>query len=390
MEFPYKKNGYIYLDNASTSQKPNSVIEAINEYNKYMNANAGRASYDLSYNSTKIMENCRDKIKKIYNADSYDVVFTKNATESINLLAYTYGFNLEENDEIIIATNNHHSNIVIWQYLRDLKRIKLKYIKIDDKGAIDLEHLKEEINDKTKLITISHIVNTTGVENNILKIKEIVKDKNIKILLDISQTVAHRIIDFKEIDADFYVFSAHKMFGPQGLGLLVGKKEILNSLPPFLYGGDMIEYVNYEKSTFKESPYKFEGGTQNISSIYGFLKSLDFLQENIENIQKIEKELLNYTLEKLKKLDFIEIYNGQKEIPIIAFNVKNIHSHDIASILNEYKIAIRTGKHCTSLLMEELKINSCCRVSFSIYNSKEEIDKFINVLIEINKMFNAL
>lgn len=388
--FPFfKKTKNIYLDSAATTQKPKEVIESFIEYVEIMNSNSGRSSYDLAYNSSKIMEETRKDILKYFNLDfdEYDVIFTKSATESINLIGYTYGFNLKENDEIIVSTNNHHSNILIWQYLEKIKNIKVVYIDIDSEGKIDLEKLEESITEKTKFITISHIVNTTGVENDIYKILDIIKNKDIKINLDISQSVAHLKLNLSNIKCDFYEFSAHKMYGMQGLGILIGKKKILNEIPPFLYGGDMVDYVDYKESIFKESPYKFEGGTQNIAAIYSFKKTLEFLEKNFLEIFNKEKEVYKYLLDNIKNRKYITLYNLQDNIPILAFNVENVHPHDVSSILNFEKISIRTGKHCTELLLKQLGIHSCCRISISCYNTKEDIDKLLNSLDNTYKIF---
>lgn len=389
--FPFfKKTKNIYLDSAATTQKPKEVIESFIEYVEIMNSNSGRSSYDLAYNSSKIIEETRKDILKYFNldCDEYDVIFTKSATESINLIGYTYGFNLKENDEIIVSTNNHHSNILIWQYLEKIKNIKVVYIDIDSEGKIDLEKLEESITEKTKFITISHIVNTTGVENDIYKILDIIKNKDIKINLDISQSVVHLKLNLSNIKCDFYEFSAHKMYGMQGLGILIGKKKVLNEMPPFLYGGDMVDYVDYKESIFKESPYKFEGGTQNIAAIYSFKKTLEFLEKNFLEIFNKEKEVYKYLLDNIKNRKYITLYNLQDNIPILAFNVENVHPHDVSSILNFEKISIRTGKHCTELLLKQLGIHSCCRISISCYNTKEDIDKLLNSLDNTYKIFN--
>lgn len=389
--FPFfKKTKNIYLDSAATTQKPKEVIDSYIEYVEMMNSNSGRSSYDLAYNSSKIMEETRKDILRYFNLDlsEYDVIFTKNATESINLIGYTYGLTLNENDEIILSTNNHHSNILIWQYLEKFRNIKVIYIDIDDNGEIDLDKLKNSITEKTKLISISHIVNTTGVENNIEEILKIIKGRDIKVNLDISQSVAHLKLDLSLIECDFYEFSAHKMYGMQGLGILIGKKKILNEIPPFLYGGDMVDYVDYKESIFKESPYKFEGGTQNIAAIYSFKKTLEFLNNNFDEIKEKENEIYKYLLENIKKKSYIIVYNLQYKIPILAFNVENVHPHDVSSILNFEKISIRTGKHCTELLLKQLGIHSCCRISISCYNTKEDIDKLLECLDNVYKMFN--
>lgn len=387
-DFPFfKENKYIYLDNASTSQKPKCVLDKINEYNEQYNSNSGRGSYELSHKSTLIMDNCRNKIKEYFNIkEGYDVVFTKNATESINLVAYSSINNFKEDDEIILFASNHHANIVPWQFIKKIKNVKLVYSKLNEKGEIDLKDLKKRITKNTKLIALSHVVNTTGVENDVYKISEIAN--GIDLLVDISQSVIHKKLDLQKINATYYVFSAHKMFGPQGLGILIGKSKNLNELPPFIYGGDMIEYVDYNSSTFKESPYKFEGGTQNISSIYGFYYAIEYFDKHFDYITEQEKNLHRYALKELEKLNFVNIYNKQENIPIIAFNVNNVHSHDVSSILDYYKISIRTGQHCTALLMKELNISSCCRISIGAYNTKEEINSLILALKKVNEIFS--
>lgn len=390
MIFPQREENYVFLDSASTSYKPKIVIDKITEYNTRLNSNSGRGSYKLSYDSSQILKKTRELVKEVYDANDYDVVFTKSATESINLVVYTYFLNLNEGDEVVLGISNHHSNLLAFRYFEKIKKIKIKYIPINEKGELDVLKAKDLITSKTKLVSISHVVNTTGVENDAKKIFKLAKKVNALTLLDVSQTMAHKIFSFKDFNADFYVFSSHKMFGPQGLGFLVGKQEILNSLPPFLFGGDMVNYVEKDGDSYKESPEKFEAGTQNISSIYGFYYGLQFLKENILKIHKNEMKVFKYLIEKISNLDYISTYNMQDKYPILCFNFKNVHSHDVASILDSENVYIRTGHHCTKLLLDSLGIHNACRVSISAYNTKEDIDKFLQALDKVHNIFQNM
>ena len=340
------------------------------------------------------MSNARKTVKKFINAKyPEEVIFTKNTTESINLIAYSYGLEfINENDEIILGISNHHANIVPWQFVAKKKNARIKFVYLTENGQFDIEDFKNKLSDKTKLVAISAVVNVTGVIQPIKEIIEIArnKNKNIRILVDAAQSMLHFKHDVQKLDADFLVFSGHKLFTPMGIGVMYGKKDILDKMPPFLYGGDMIEFVTEEESTFAPLPNKFEGGTQNVEGAVTLEEAINFIEEiSYEKINEIENSLTEIALEKLKKLDFVETYftKDVERAGIIAFNVKNVHSHDVAFILDSYNVAVRSGHHCAQPLMKYLGVPSCCRASFSIYNNEEDIDKLIEGLLKVKEVF---
>ena len=381
-----------YLDTAATSQKPKVVLDKIREYYEKYNGNPGRGSHKLSVEAQSLLSNARECVRKFINAKrAEEVIFTKNTTESINLIAYTYGMNfINENDEIILGISNHHANIVPWQFVAKQKKAKLKYVYLKENGQFDLEDLKNKISDRTKIVAVSAVVNVTGVIQPIKEIIEIAHSKNALVLVDAAQSMLHFKHDVQELDADFLVFSGHKLFTPMGIGVMYGKKELLEKMPPFLYGGDMIEFVTEQESTFAQLPNKFEGGTQNVEGAVTLEEAINFIEEiSYEKINEIENSLTKNALEKLKKLDFVETYftKDVEHAGIIAFNVKNVHSHDVAFILDSYDVAVRSGHHCAQPLMSYLGIPSCCRASFSIYNNEEDIDKLIEGLLKVKEVF---
>ena len=299
---------------------------------------------------------------------------------------------INENDEIILGVSNHHANIVPWQFVAKKKNAKIKFVYLTENGQFDIEDFKSKLSDKTKLVAISAVVNVTGVIQPIKEIIEITrnKNKNALVLVDAAQSMLHFRHDVQDLDADFLVFSGHKLFTPMGIGVMYGKKELLEKMPPFLYGGDMIEFVTEQESTFAQLPNKFEGGTQNVEGAVTLEEAINFIEEiSYEKINEIENSLTKNTLEKLKKLDFVETYftKDVEHAGIIAFNVKNVHSHDVAFILDSYDVAVRSGHHCAQPLMSYLGIPSCCRASFSIYNNEEDIDKLIEGLLKVKEVF---
>ena len=344
--------------------------------------------------ASNLMANARKTVQKFINAAySEEVIFTKSTTESINLIAYSYGMEfINENDEIILGISNHHANIVPWQFVAKKKNAKIKFVYLTENGQFDIEDFKNKLSDKTKLVAVSAVVNVTGVIQPIKKIIEIArnKNKNTRILVDAAQSMLHFKHDVQELDADFLVFSGHKLFTPMGIGVMYGKKDILDKMPPFLYGGDMIEFVTEQESTFAPLPNKFEGGTQNVEGAVTLEEAINFIEEiSYEKINEIENSLTKIALEKLKKLDFVETYftKNVESAGIIAFNVKNVHSHDVAFILDSYDVAVRSGHHCAQPLMKYLGVSSCCRASFSIYNNEEDIDKLIEGLLKVKEVF---
>lgn len=392
-DFPFFKNNkdIVYLDTAATSQKPKSVIESQNEYYTYFNANANRGIYNLSMKSTEALENTRKKVAKFINAESEkNIVFTKSATEALNIIAYSYGLNnLKEGDEILISIAEHHANLVTWQYVAKNTKAKLRYFYLDENLNIDIEDYKSKINENTKIVAFTGASNVLSFKVDIDKMVKIAKKVGAITVVDGAQLISHKKVNVKSFGCDFFVFSGHKMYSLQGVGVLYGKDALLNGMNPFLYGGDIIEYVHENDTSFIESPHKFEAGTQNISAIRSLSKAIDYIEEiGIENIEKREQILVDYLLEKIKELDFIEIYYPDDgDGTNIPFNIKNVHPHDVAQILDFHNIAIRVGHHCAQPLYRYLGLNSSCRASIAFYNTYEEIDKFIDSLYKVKEVF---
>lgn len=382
-----------YLDNGATTQKPNMVVEAVKEFYQKYNANPHRGAYNLSIEATQKYEETRTKIAKFINAKHpEEIIFSKNATESLNLIAYSYGMeNLKQSDKIILSIMEHHSNLVPWQKVSKVTGSKLDYMYINDKFELSDEEIENKITDNTKIVGIAHISNVLGTINNVKKIVKHAHKKGAIVIVDCSQSIPHMKIDVQELDADFIVFSGHKMFAPLGIGVLYGKKQILENLTPFLMGGDMIEYVYEQETTFAPLPNKFEAGTQNVEGVIGLGAAIDYI-ENIgyNRIQELEDEVVSYARDELSKLDFIELYmtpNHQNHSSVISFNIKGVHPHDVASILDSEGVCIRSGNHCAQPLMRFLKIDSTCRASFSFYNDKSDVDKLIKALKKAYDMF---
>ncbi|MFZ2780181.1 MAG: SufS family cysteine desulfurase [Leptotrichiaceae bacterium] len=381
-----------YLDTAATSQKPQEVIDSIVEYYENYNGNPGRGSHALSIESSGIVNSSRITVKDFINAkEKEEVIFTKNTTEAINLLAYSYGLEfINEGDEIILGISNHHANIVPWQFVASKKKAKLKYVHLDKNGQFDLDDFQYKLTEKTKIVAVSAVVNVTGVIQPIKEIIELAHLKGALVLIDAAQSVLHFGHNVQELDADFLVFSGHKIFAPMGVGVLYGKRKLLEGIPPFLYGGDMIEFVTEQESTYAPIPNKFEGGTPNVEAIYGLQKAIEFINKiGYDTINKIERELDLQALFEIGKLGFVELYlaDNVDRVGVIAFNVKGVHSHDVAFILDSYGVAVRSGHHCAQPLMNYLNVPSCCRASFSIYNTHEDIYKLIEALKKVKEVF---
>ena len=387
-----------YLDTAATSQKPQEVIDSIVEYYENYNGNPGRGSHALSIESSGIVNSSRITVKDFINAkEKEEVIFTKNTTEAINLLAYSYGLEfINEGDEIILGISNHHANIVPWQFVASKKKAKLKYVHLDKNGQFDLDDFQYKLTEKTKIVAVSAVVNVTGVIQPIKEIIELAHLKGALVLIDAAQSVLHFGHNVQELDADFLVFSGHKIFAPMGVGVLYGKRKLLEGIPPFLYGGDMIEFVTEQESTYAPIPNKFEGGTPNVEAIYGLQKAIEFINKiGYDTINKIERELDLQALFEIGKLGFVELYHADNvdRVGVIAFNVKGVHSHDVAFILDSYGVAVRSGHHCAQPLMNYLNVPSCCRASFSIYNTLENPPKnvkFIFCTTEKNKILDTI
>ncbi len=393
-DFPLLENENItYLDSGATTQKPIQVIKAVEEFYQKYNANPHRGAYSLSVEATEQYENTRTKIAKFINArHREEIIFSKNATESLNLIAYSYGMdNLKKDDEVVISIMEHHSNLVPWQKVTKKTGSKLNYMYINDEFELTDEEIENKITDKTKIVGITHVSNVLGTINNVKKIIKYAHKKGAIVIVDASQSIPHMKIDVQDLDADFLVFSGHKMLAPLGIGVLYGKKEILNKMSPFLMGGDMIEYVYEQDTTFAPLPNKFEAGTQNVEGVIGLGSAIDYIENlGYDKIQEIEKEVLSYAREELSKLDFLDLYitpNENNHSSVISFNIKGVHPHDVASILDTEGVCVRSGNHCAQPLMRFLGIDSTCRASFYIYNTKEDVDKLVSALNKAYDMF---
>lgn len=393
-DFPLLENRNItYLDSGATTQKPIQVINAVDEFYKKYNANPHRGAYSLSVEATEVYEITRTKIAEFINAKHREeIIFSKNATESLNLIAYSYGMdNLKKDDEIVISIMEHHSNLVPWQKVAKQTGSKLNYIYINENFEIPDEEIESKITDKTKIVGITHVSNVLGTINNVEKIIKYAHKKGAIVVVDASQSIPHVKIDVQALDVDFLVFSGHKMLAPLGIGVLYGKREILNKMNPFIMGGDMIEYVYEQETTFAPLPNKFEAGTQNVEGVIGLGAAIDYI-ENIgyDNIQKMEKEVIKYARDELSKLDYLTLYltpNEENHSSVISFNIKGVHPHDVASILDSVNVCVRSGNHCAQPLMRFLKIDSTCRASFYFYNTKEDVDKLVQGLNKAYDMF---
>jgi cysteine desulfurase / selenocysteine lyase len=371
----------IYLDNAATSQKPLSVINAERDYYLNLNSNIHRGVHFLSEHATMAYEDARRKIKEFINAlSACEIVFTRGATESINLVASSYGrMNIKKDDEVIISEMEHHANIVPWQMLCEEKGAKLKVIPMNENGELILEEYEKMLSDRTKFVSIVYVSNSLGTVNPVTEIIELAHKRNIPVLIDGAQAVQHMKVDVQTLDCDFFVFSGHKLFGPTGTGILYGKTEFLNAMPPYQTGGDMIRSVTFEKTIFNDIPNKFEAGTPNIAGNIALGYGIDYLNTlDFNAIVKHEHNLLDYATRRLLEIDGLKIIGTAKEkASLISFVLDNIHPHDIGTILDNEGIAIRTGHHCTQPVMQHFGIPATARVSFTLYNTMEEIDYLI-------------
>tara|TARA_B100000953_G_scaffold78056_1_gene63366 strand:+ start:3222 stop:4484 length:1263 start_codon:yes stop_codon:yes gene_type:complete len=382
----------IYLDNAATSQKPKNVIDAVETYYREYNSNIHRGVHTLSENATETYESSRLKIKNFINANSTkEIVFVRGATEAINLVAQSLGRDsLNENDEIIITELEHHSNIVPWQLLSQQTGAKLKFIPINNKGELIEEEYKKLLNKKTRIVAVGHISNALGTINPIETIITMAHEYDAKVLIDGAQAAPHTLIDVKKLDCDFYVFSGHKLFGPTGVGVLYGKKDLLEKMPPYQGGGDMIKMVSMKETQYNDLPYKFEAGTPNIAGVIGLGAAIDYVNKiGLENISTYENELLNYANQQASEITGLKfIGTARQKASILSFTLDGIHPHDVGTILNSEGIAIRTGHHCAMPVMEYFKIPATSRASFTFYNTHEEIDALIKAIEKCKKVFN--
>jgi cysteine desulfurase/selenocysteine lyase len=390
-QFPIFKNhpNLVYLDNASTTQTPRIITDAMNKYYSENRANVHRALYDLGERATEQYEDARKKIAAFINADPDEIIFTSGTTHGLNLLAYTLNF--KKGDNIVLTRLEHHANLIPWQTVSKCTGAELRFIELTPEYELDLESAKKLIDQNTKLVSLSGLSNSLGVHTPVETLTKLAHQYNALTIIDAAQLVAHEPIDVKKLDCDFLVFSGHKMYGPTGIGVLYGKKEKLEKLEPFFFGGEMIKEVNYETSTWADLPAKFEGGTPNIAGAIGLAAAVDFINElGYETIVSHEQELIEYLFDKLPAYTkVIGPVSSKDRAGIVSFTIDGIHPHDIGEILNRDSIAIRSGHHCTMPLMKYLKLSGTARVSFGIYNSKEDIDKLIVSLDNVKNIFKV-
>jgi len=380
----------VYLDNAATTQKPKKVINSIKKFYETTNANIHRGVYTLSEEATKLYEQAHKIVGEFVNSSQDEIVFTRNATESLNLLAYSLCAELKAGDEILLTQMEHHSNIVPWQQIAKEKNLKVKFAEINADGTLNINSFKFLLNKNTKIVSATHVSNFLGTINPIQELASLAHDAGALFIVDGSQSVPHMPVDVKQVDCDFLAFSGHKMCGPTGIGVLYGKKILLEKMKPFLYGGDMIREVTFDDSRWNDVPWKFEAGTPNICGAIALADAVKYLKKlGMENVHAHEKALTSYALEKISSLPFIKVYGPSIENRggIISFNIDGVHAHDVSAFLDESGIAARGGHHCAMPLAKVLGVQGTARVSFYIYNTKEEIDCFIDALKKTAEFF---
>jgi len=380
----------VYLDSAATSQKPLAVIEAIEKYYKEYNSNVHRGVHTLGTRATDGYEGAREKVRKFINAKSTEeIIFTRGTTTALNTVAASYGrANLKPGDEIVITYMEHHSNIIPWQQVAKETGATLKYISLTEDHALSLEEVKSTITSNTKIVSIMQVSNVLGTINPVKEIAEIAHANGAVMVVDGAQSTPHMKVDVQDLDCDFFAFSGHKMGGPTGIGALYGKKELLEKMEPIEFGGEMIDFVNLYESTWKELPWKFEGGTPIIAGAIGLGAAIDFLEEvGLDNIQAHEHKLAQYALDRLSQVDGITIYGPKERAGVVTFNIEDVHPHDVATVVYADGIAIRAGHHCAQPLMKYLNVSSTARASFYLYNTEEEVDKLVSSLIKTKEYF---
>ncbi len=391
-------NGYplIYFDNAATSQKPRSVIEATKDFYEKSNANIHRAVHTLSQEATELYEEAHEEVARFINAEGYEeVVFVKNTTEAINLVAYSWGLRLESGNEVVTTLMEHHSNIVPWEALSKLKKFKVKYVDVNGDGTLNYEKLEQLITKRTRLVCVTHVSNVTGAINDIKAISKLAHENDALLLVDGAQSVPHMPVDVKKLGADFLAFSGHKMLGPTGIGVLYARRELLEEGEPFLFGGDMIKDVSYVQDeekvriSWNKLPWKFEAGTPNVCGAIGLMEAVRYLKRlGMENVYMHERNLTLYALERLEEINEINTYGPGRETErggIIPFTMTGIDSHDLALLLDQFGIMVRSGLHCAQPLHQRLGLKSSVRASFYIYNTREEVDRMVDVLKEVSE-----
>ncbi len=381
----------VYFDNGATTQKPQAVIDDEVKIYSQENSNIHRGVHYLSEQLTQRFEESRKTVQHFINAEyDHEIIFTSGTTQSINTVAFSFGEKfIHKDDEIVISALEHHANIVPWQMLCERKGAILKVIPINDKGELLLDEYQKLLTDKTKIVAVNHVSNALGTVNDVKKIIEIAHRKNIPVLIDGAQSVQHGKVDVRELDCDFYVFSGHKLYGPNGIGVLYGKEKWLNEMPPFLTGGEMIKKVTFEKTTFNELPFKFEAGTPNYVAAIGLATAIEYVQSiGLEKIAAYEKELLDYATNKLQEIEGLRIIGTSKnKVSVISFILESIHHYDAGMVIDKMGVAVRTGHHCAEPVMDWLNIEGTIRASFSFYNTKEEIDKLYEAILTVKQMF---
>ncbi|MDM5190627.1 cysteine desulfurase SufS [Bacillus sp. DX4.1] len=387
-----KVNGkqLVYFDSAATSQKPIQVIETLERYYKEYNSNVHRGVHTLGTKATDAYEGAREKVRKFINAKSMEeIIFTRGTTTALNTVAASYGMeNVKEGDEIVISYMEHHSNIIPWQQVAKKTGATLKYLPLQTDGTISLEDARQTITPNTKIVSIMYVSNVLGTINPVKEIAEIAHQNGAIMIVDGAQSTPHMKVDVQDLNCDFYALSAHKMCGPTGVGVLYGKKELLENMEPVEFGGEMIDFVGLQDSTWKELPWKFEAGTPIIGNAIGLGAAIDFLEEiGLDNIEKHEHELAQYALERLSEVDGVTIYGPKHRAGLVTFNIDEVHPHDVATVLDVEGIAVRAGHHCAQPLMKWLKASSTARASFYLYNTKEEIDTFVEALMKTKEYF---
>ena len=379
----------VYLDNAATTQRPLAVLEKTRDYVLHHHANVGRSGYALAERAYEAMENTREKVRDFIGAASKEqIVFTKSATESLNMIATGYT-QIEEGDEIVLLISEHHANLLPWQRIARMKKANLKYMYLNDDLKLTEEEIERKITSKTKVVAVAHVSNVLGYKNPIKKVAQRAHEEGAILVVDATQSVPHCKVDVTELDADFMVFSAHKMLGPMGVGVLYGKRNHLEKLEPLLLGGGMVEYVEEQSVSFAELPYRLEAGTPNVEGIVGLGAAIDYLKDiGMDHIEAHEKALVAYAIKRLKELPYIQLIGESLEdkMGVVAFNVEGVHAHDVGSILDAQAIAIRVGHHCAHPLMNYLHVPACCRASLYIYNNASDVDRLIEALKEVRRV----
>ena len=382
----------VYLDNAATSQTPDQVVDAISHYYRHTNANVHRGLHRLSQEASIAYEDAHDRVAEFIGAEGREeIVFNKNATESLNTVAYAWGLaELSDGDEVVLTEMEHHASLVTWQQIAKKTGAEVKYIQVDDEGYLDMDHARELITDDTEMVSVVHVSNTLGTVNPVSEMADLAHDRGSLIFADGCQSVPHRPVDVQDLDVDFFAFSGHKMCGPTGIGVLYGKERVLDEMQPYLYGGEMIRKVSFEDSTWNELPWKFEAGTPVIAQGIALAEACDYLDDiGMENVHQHGRDLASYAYERLAEFEGIDILGppGDDRGPLVAFNLGSVHAHDTSEILNEFGVAVRAGDHCTQPLHDKLGISASARASFYIYNTREEIDRLVDALRETEDLF---